>query len=178
MAKLNLKGAVQSGINCELPRARYSLRGLKQTFGKSSSDNPMITWKTEIIAGPDGSEIIEHNGKKIDIGGYPVTYFITFSEKNLANCRDFFVKMGREDIANMEDFDPENPPDMSWLESVTFDAVLEAVPRIVRGRSMVKGKLGDPLLDKDGKEIVNGFEVKANLGDILGLSSLTTNRPY
>jgi len=166
---------VNSGRNCCLPRQRYTLRGLKQTFGMSSNDNPMVTWECEIMAGPDGSPVIEVDSKKFDIAGVPVRFFITYTEKTVAQVLDLFEKLGHGEI---EEIDTENPPDTKFLDGLVFDAILSAEPRVVRQQRKQGQAVGEPILDKDGKEITNGIEIKAFLNEILGVTTLETGRPY
>lgn len=165
---------VKSGATCELPRDRYTLRVLKHTFGLSkSSGEPMTTVETEILKDSQGNSEITVNGINYNIASLKVVYYISYSEKNMGNVYDLFERLGNP----VEEINRSNP-DTKFLNGLVFDAVLSSKRRIARKAPQPGEKEGQPILDSEGKEVSTGFEVSNNLGDILGVSSLTPGASY
>ncbi len=81
MAKVTLdeKTLVKSFGQCRLPRNRYVLRKIAESFGPSkSSGNPMITREWELIA----PEVITVDGATVTIGGATAKQYLTLKVTN------------------------------------------------------------------------------------------------
>jgi len=169
---------VRNGNNAAFAPARFVLRGLKAAFEFSkSSGNPMHHLDAEIVCTPEGEEVVEHNGEKVNVAGTKLTYYLPYTEKSASNIFDFFEKMGHP----IEEIDPNNAPDMTWFKGCIFEAIISSIPRMPRTAPKPGEAVGDFIKGSDGKPIVTGYQVSAQLGEILGVSELpakAASNPY
>jgi len=169
MATYKRSEVVNNSFNAPLPKASYILRVLKAELTVSkSSGNPMTTLEAEIICRGDGATVVECMGQKVNAAGRKTTYYIPYTEKSQTQVFEFYDKMG----IHLDELDPENPPSPELLKSLTFEAILSAEPDIPRMAPRPGQAVGDPIKDSNGKEIIRGYRISNNLGDILGLSSV------
>ena len=162
---------INSAFNAPFPKNRYVLRGIKSTTGISkSSGNPMATIEVEIVCNGSGNDIVEFEGQKVNVAGRKFVYYLVYTEENAQNVFDFFNKLNQP----IEEFDPQNPPNTDFIKGLTFDAILSTQPNIPRHPPGPGKKVGDPIKDANGKDIVNGYSVSNQLSDILGLAEIPT----
>jgi len=169
MATYKRDEVVNNSFSAPMPKLRYVLRGLNSVLGVSkASQNPMTTFNAEIVCTGDGDTVVDYHDEKINVAGRKITYYIPYTEKNMSNVFEFYSKMGVE----LDEIDPENPPDTAFLKGIIFEAVLSAEPNIPRMAPAPGETEGKPIRDANGKEIINGYRITNNLGDILGLGEI------
>lgn len=161
---------VASG-NVEIPRERYTLRVISAKHATSKAGNAQVVLETEILK----DEPLVHKGKKVMIGGKKIWYYLPLSDDKLSqvigeDCGSVHSKFGLP-----LEIDNENPNVQQYV-GIIFDAILDSKEK----KAMRKDDDGKyvPILDGEGKEISQGYEVNAQLGDILGLSKYDGRQAY
>ena len=161
------------------PRERYQIRCVLEEFGLSSGDNPMITREFEILS-PD---TVPLGDRTVSVGGRTVMQWRVVkvkddaakSDKSFGQLRDELLMAGYPHDGEVDD---ENPP--LYFKDKVFDAILygkEDVSRRAPTPEQIKkgSKVGDPIKDANGKEIKT-YQIQ--IDQILGLSTVETNKPY
>ncbi len=163
MAVKKASDVVASG-NVEIPRDRYTLRVVDAKHGISRAGNNQITLECEVV----GDQPIEYKGRKVMIGGKKVRYYLPLNDDRLGDvigegCGSVHDKLGLPLEIDTE------APDTQQYVGLVFDAILESREK----KAMKKNEDGSyaAILDADGKEIVQGHEINAQLNDILGLNT-------
>ena len=170
---------VSLNSSTQLPTDRYIVRCKKEEFGISkSSGNPMITRTWEIVS-PD---TIVVNGQSVVIAGTEILQYLTL--KNIEDDAKTKAAVGRYLAENKklglysDEVDNENPSLV--CVGVVADAILASdentrkkaptPEQIAAGK-----KFGDNILGQDGKPI-KSYQHK--VGEILGVSTASVNKPY
>lgn len=175
MAVKKRSDVVQSG-NVEIPYDRYQARVKKCTAGESkNSGNPMLTFEMEIVA----KEPLKLGDARFDINGIGFSMYGPYhDDKAITNILDLNKKLGLPEEINTE------APNTAQYEGQVWDLLLKSEKQIKRKQAtpeQAKQRIpGDPILDASGKEVALGYNVKANLWDVLGLAqeqSDGTSRP-
>lgn len=165
-----------------LPPDRYTIRCIDETFETSSKGNMMIVREWEVVY----PESIEINGQKVSLAGAKCKkqYFPTLvfdgkerdaeaSDKALARLKAEDAKLGIE----YETINDENPA--LQCKKLIAEAVLrpEEYSRLKdpTAEQRAQGKMGDPILDEDGKPLIS-FSIV--IGEILRKSTREINRPF
>ena len=152
--------AILQGSNVPLERSTYTLRITDVKFGESKgSGNPMITVGTEIV---EPEVITLASGQQANIKGMKVPYYLTFGEKNLENTFLFFDRLGNP----VEEINEEDP-DIEWMNGKFFNAVLSSEAQFVMVKDPTTGKYV-PVLDATGAKVSKGYQVRAQVADIIG----------
>lgn len=163
--------------NVFLPTQTYRVCVTKSELGKSRKGNPMITLTAEIIE----PETVEHEGKEVRISGQTFQAWLTLvpylvgkqRESNMAQVWKFCDKVGVTDMCELdEDGNPSFEPDRheEYFKGLEFDIPLSSSERIKRAKQTdeqkAKGELGTALLDGEGNEIKDGWQIEARLEDV------------
>lgn len=159
MAKYNRADVVQGG-NFELPRNRYRVRIVGTSFGKSSGGHDMTTLKCEIIE----PEFIMVDGKEAPIAGRKFSaWLMHVPDEPWGQSRvfEFCDKLG-VDVGD----DYDTGLHKEYFHGMEFDWILSSKEDIKRQERKPGQKVGDPILDGEGKEISNGWSVTAQLDDV------------
>ncbi len=173
----------------QLPRNRYAIRCIEEKFAPNNNGNPMVTLGFEIVS----PETIKSpfTGETLEIAGAKVKpQYMTLGAKDPEKPGKFLPKETKEAIDRYADFrircqlpipeegiDNENPV-MDYKGKV-FDAILDSEEFMQRATPTPEqksaGKLGDPILDNDGKEMKSH---KPFISQILGPSNVdVSNNP-
>lgn len=155
------KSATVQGGNCYIPKERYRVRCTATKLGKSNSGLPMTTLSMEIIE----PESITHDGKNYMIAGRQFSYWLMHVQSESwgqARVEEFCTKLG---IDTEDAYDDELHNE--YFKGMEFDAVLSSEEDIKRKDRLPGQKVGDPILDGEGKPITNGWRVVAQLQDVL-----------
>lgn len=164
MAIAKVADVIQSG-NVQIPANRYSLRVKEAITGKSkSSGNDMLTLNCEIYA----PAVLETEEGKFSIDGARVTHYITLTKEGEVTLGRLVEFCKRCNIALPEEFDTENV-DITPFQGLKFDARLDSEARVSRQRPKSGQKVGDPIMDDDGKPIISGWDVR--ITDVYGLAA-------
>lgn len=147
-----------------LPTALYRAQVVDASYGLSSSGNPMTTLSLEIIE----PEKIEHEGKEYMVAGRSFKMFLVHTtsltgrqtESSQAGVVDFMTKLGLED----ENYDTDKVKE--YFLGQQFDIILNSVEDVKRFAKQPGEKVGKPILDGEGKEITNGWNINAQLSDV------------
>lgn len=163
--------------NVFLPAQTYRVCCTKSELGKSRKGNPMITLTAEIIE----PEVIENDGKEVRITGQTFQIWLTLvpwlvgkqRESNMAQVWKFCDKVGVTDMCELNpesgapDFDAERHEE--YFKGLEWDMPLSSVPRTKRMKQTpeqkAKGEPGTPILDGEGNEIQDGWDIEARLED-------------
>jgi hypothetical protein len=121
----------------------------------------------------NGLDIIEVDGVKYNIAGVKGTVYLTYSEKNMDNVFNFFEACGHPEI---DDIDPENPPDLNWLDGMLLDAIVNAEPNYARLAPKPGQQVGDIIKDAQGNNVIRGYRVNIGLNGILGISTVVAQQ--
>ena len=156
--------AIQSG-NVQLPYNRYTLRIKDANYGLSkSSGNPMFTLDCEIVS-PQTVELAD--GKVGAIDGIRITHYLSITEKSMANYLETCKRLGVPDQLPDGDFDAASLQlDKTPFVGVQFDAICSSQERELRQRPKPGQRVGDPIVDSEGKPIKSGWDYRIN--EILG----------
>lgn len=161
-----------------LPRDRYTLRCIEESFGLSkSSDNPMLSRTWEIVA----PETVTIGDKQVSVAGQKVQQYLVTkvkdpdtggwdakkSDTKFGQLRDDLQKLGFEG----EEIDDENPPLVA--ESKVVDAILygklnQAFKEMTAEQRASGAKVGSPITDASGQPIKT-YQIQ--IDSILGLAS-------
>ena len=149
----------------------YTLRVLEATSGSSkSSGNPMITLKAEIVR----PEKVKRGNKEYNIGGMQVMYYLPFSDKMKGQILDLYERLGLGGDIDLENLDAK-----PW-EGMVFDAILDSEEDMPQKKVVAEdGKVTyEAIKDAAGQPVKRGFKIKANIQDILNISTVELNRAY
>lgn len=168
---LDIANAQYTG-EAPLPYGLYRLHVKQASFGPSkSSGSPMITLVCEVIS-PE--EILTPEEKTYRIAGLEVIYYFVITESQSGKVRKAFEKLGVLSVLGRIDTDsPETPIAVAQaFDKLTFSAILFAVEDVKRLLPTLAQRAarqpGSPILDDDGKPVKLGWDIKANMDDILG----------
>jgi len=164
MATYKQTDAVQGG-RCEVPQQLYRVRCIGTKSGKSSSGNPMITIKNEII----DPESIDINGEPFRIAGRQFMMFLMLTgdllpgqmQSGLSQTFEFLEKLG---ISHGGELDDSLHRELFLGQE--WDMVLSSYEDVKRLAPKPGQKVGDPILDGEGNKISAGWFIKANLSDV------------
>jgi len=172
------------------PKDKYTIRCIEEESGTSKGDNPMITRTWEIIA----PETIQVGDRTLSVGGLKVTQYRPTkvrnapadveahgewdSEKSDKSFNTFTDELKNAGVDVPAEIDDETPPCL--MKDVTVAAVLHSKEDKARKsptpEQMKKGqKVGDPILDENGKEIKT---YQLQLDSILYPVTTETNRAF
>jgi hypothetical protein len=180
MAKYGKTDYILGGF-CAIPRNRYTVRILKaeKNIAKTSG-NPKAQLTCEIIA----PEHVEINGETYAIAGRQFVIHQTLVPnepwgvgqliKGLQKAGFDFKKFNEE-----EELDDDK---LVVLEKFCFDILLSSEenkqtrPPTEEEKAEGKNEL-QPILDGEGKEIKLGWNIRANLQEVVGPASVKTENP-
>lgn len=169
------KTVAQLNNKIELPRDRYLCQCISEQFGPSQGGNPMITRKWQLVS-PEQKEI---NGQNVVIAGtefvqYLVVKNMVGDEKNSAEEKtaksqarllEDYKRLGFGDL----DIDDENPKLIA--KGIFADCICGSEESQQRKQptpeQKAQRKMGDPILDSNGKPIVTYRPV---LLEVLGVA--------
>ena len=165
-------------------KGAIGIRVKEQKYGPSSSGNPMITLKCEVV-NPDKVKC-DLDGGDYEIVGQELTYYIMLNEidakgkpsPNLWKFLNEFLPM----CGLPSEFDDAAPlksdanPNGINLVGTCFEAVVTARQRKEQRRNP-DGSYS-PLLDAQGKEIIKGWEWSSQTSDILRKIETVEGRTY
>lgn len=166
------------------PKNRYTARCLEEDFGINNNGNPMITRKWELIC-PEPVEIGE---RKIDVDGLKITQYVITKVKNEAGdgwdtdksdkafgrFADELQKLGFDG----ETINDENPPCFAKgkvVDLIAYGKKVKSFQSPTAEQRAQGKKIGDPIKDASGKDVE---EYQLQIDQILGLSTVESNRPY
>jgi len=149
---------------------RYVVRVIEPKFGLSKADNPMITLQLEVVGVPVGNKIVpivQRGNQSWQVAGLRTNavYLTLKAGPALGRVLDFHEMIGLPRTV-----DETNPPIHEYNGKV-LEAILTSEESVQRKaltpEDVVAGKkVGDPILDNDGKEIKS---VRASLVQFLCL---------
>jgi len=164
--------------NVFLPPQLYRVCITKSELGKSRKGNAMITMTAEIIE----PEEIEDNGKLVRITGqtFPMYAILQPSlvgkqrESSMAQVWKFCDRTGVTDMMELDsetgspDFDDSRHEE--YFKGLEFDISLTSTERIKRAKQTDEqrkaGELGTPILDGEGAQIKDGWQIEGKLEDV------------
>ncbi len=160
--KINKSDAIIGG-NSEIPAGIYRVRVTKtdKRYNEKWSCD-MTELKCEII---EPEVVMDPNGREISVAGRQFSYWLMHTTSQTwgqAVVNDFCTRL---DVAQEEEYDTDLHKE--YFLGMEFDAILSSEEDFKRKPKQPGQKVGDFLLDGEGKKISNGFRVNANLSDVL-----------
>lgn len=163
----------------KIPTQSYRVRVVGTEFGTSNSGNPKTTLKCEIIE----PEAVDINGEQVRVAGLKFPMWLTHvphlvGDQRTSSQAQVFELMDKLGISELMDVDEngeykyDTDQHKEYFLGCEFDIVLTSVERIKRARitpeEKAKGvKLGKAILDGEGKEIKDGYQIQASISDVL-----------
>lgn len=151
--KENKPKTTQSGVVPPKMKNRYSLRIKEAERKESASGNPMIVWGVEVVS----PEKVELYGNDYIVSGLEFNYYLMLNPERIGDVIDLYDRLGLGPV----DTDQK---DLSGHVGIVFDAILDSRERVANRKV---GNEYVPITDADGKPISQGWEVVANVRDIL-----------
>lgn len=167
MAKQTPENTVVNSVPPRM-RDRYTLRVVTAEFKPSSKGNPQITLNCEII-NPLKKKF---DGKEFALDGLDVRYYLPCKGDRVGQTFEFKRKMGLPVEVDDENEDPKP------YQSLVFDAVLDSREKQHTRPDPNNPGQYLPILDGEGKPIKGGWEIVANVDDVLYKTVVKTNKPY
>ncbi len=153
---------------------QVAARILSAKFGPSSNGNDMITLVSEIL---EPKEVVV-DGMKYDIEGQQFRMYVMFEDKDGNDVVGNIVHVLHPKLGLPSQIDDENP-DTKIYPGIVFDMMLGSKDKPVLVKDPENPKKLVPKIDPDTKKpILLGVEWNPQLDNIIGLSKVTTNRPY
>lgn len=161
-----------------IPTGSYRVRVINTKLGKSNAGNPMTTLGCEIIS----PEVVEVDGEEKSVAGRPFNLYLVHipslvGAQRVSSQGQVFEFMDRLNLKSMmKDGDTSNPKYVTehhkeYFLGMMFDIILRAKTNIKRKKLTDEDKAagkksGDPILDGEGKEIIDGYNIEANISDV------------
>jgi len=152
------------------PRRCVSARVMAATFGLSGKDNKQVVLDCEIM----NEEKIEAEGKTYNLAGTKFRLYLPLEGDTIDKTFGFHSKVGLPDS-----IDDENPDTKAYVK-VDFDILLSSrEKKAVVADPNNKGKF-IPYRDAAGNEVLQGYEIQANVDDVLGPATYSNadKRPF
>lgn len=142
-------------------RDRLVVRCLDSKFGLSSKENPMITLNWEVVGKPTKEGGVEteitYGGQKYSIAGQR-SQPVWLTLKAGAALENYFDFQRKAELP--ADSVDETNPDLSGYDNLCMEAICSVKEQPVRAaptpEQAAAGEMGDPILDKDGKQVTRG----------------------
>ena len=150
--------AVMSG-NCKTPKGLYRIRCIQVSFTEKnkSSGNPMTDLTCEIVK-PE--EVIEGDVTYKVAGQRLHVRLIHKPDSAEAN----FQFMDKLKIDHQNNYDSRLAD--AYFRGTEFDIALSSTEQIKRYDPVAGEKVGKPILDGEGQEITNGWQIQAWPSDV------------
>jgi len=161
-----------------IPEGLYRARCLGTKFTeKNSSGKPMKTLDCEVI----DPEAVTIDGREVRVAGRKFQLFLIHNVERTGWASQeqvfrFCDKLGIE-LPLDENGEPDYETDdhKEYFHGMEFDIVLKAEEDIKRYERKAGQKVGDPILDGEGKQISAGWRITANPDDVLDNCHPTKN---
>lgn len=169
------KDTVGKTDSFHLPQSSYRARVVKSEFGESASRNPMTTLSCEIIE----PERITVDGEEKVVASRTFKLYLVHvphlvGQQPISSQAQVFEFMERLEVADLMEKDDNGKYlyntalHKEYFLGCEFDIILSSQERIKRMRpDKTKGeKQGQPILDGEGNQIKDGWQIQANISDV------------
>lgn len=177
MPKVHSRTDTVFARNVFIPTQTYRVCVVKTKLGESQKKNAMTTLTCEIIE----PEEVEHEGNLVKITGETFQLYLVHvdnlvgkqKQSSQASVWEFCDKTGVTELMEKDDdgtplYIEENHEE--YYLGLEFDMPLSSKERTKRMRATpeqkAKGLPGDPILDGEGKQQTEGWQIEASMQDV------------